>query len=803
MESAAVRTGDDTRRRGWFWHWNSIVTQYDPLIGLKGVGLLNSYTVWTDRRESSPMRGYAFPSQQSEADFYGEDRAELIAINKILVALDLIEIKKEMVLRVDEQGHRWRVPHNLYRVKDTDDSRGLTTADVLRVTELAERDAAVYRHLRRVFSARFSPIDPANVWHAILPEVRQTPAWQRLAAKTAREEERFSARSKAGHASRRAGSEVAAVDTFAATGTDESLAPAGDTTTAETTPSDSKSTGPSTLLTTSVASSNDGSGPDVGPSNRGLDATPTTVGGTAVGPSNPGRPTDVAPSNTIEDQSTTTTTTTFGTAGNDGRDGVVEIVDDGPPDNVVRITRPVTDPETVVTSAVTTGRPTQSQAEIEPTQARGVDSTGSTDRIAERRRQDEGIALTAFEAANGGRVATPAEVQILRQLAVQIDPSAADDPELTTGWAWIAAAIYEAVDAGSAYVAPRRVREITARWRREGRPGAIAPLPVDRDPASPEIPSAVLSLVTTDRDGARSRGAPAGWSGIGDGRRGADRAPRGDAARLATDSASGDPPWEGPALWEAIVRELARDIEPDRLAELARVVTVVRVTPDEVELATPAAVAATFRGGDRPLLARALSVVLRRTVRLTIRPVAPESTAPSPIAPGDGPSASATDQAATLPRADASILVHSPDDTGDGAAIPRRPDGQPRGTQRTGAASASQGDEGLTAPARSGAPTTIVSPIGHDDGIGLSDAHLWAAVVDEVIRSGDVTAANVSAWLKPARVAGRTATGGYVVTAPSDVARRRLDGPLRPALEAALARVLGPGATFEVATALT
>ncbi len=58
------RSGEDARRRGWFWHWNTIVTQYAPLIGLKGVGLLNSYTVWTDRREESPHRGYAFPSSR-------------------------------------------------------------------------------------------------------------------------------------------------------------------------------------------------------------------------------------------------------------------------------------------------------------------------------------------------------------------------------------------------------------------------------------------------------------------------------------------------------------------------------------------------------------------------------------------------------------------------------------------------------------------------------------------------------------------------------------------------------------------
>ena len=59
-----------------------------------------------DRPRARSRRTAATPSprQQSEADFYGEDRAELITINKILVALDLIEIRKEMVLRADPAG---------------------------------------------------------------------------------------------------------------------------------------------------------------------------------------------------------------------------------------------------------------------------------------------------------------------------------------------------------------------------------------------------------------------------------------------------------------------------------------------------------------------------------------------------------------------------------------------------------------------------------------------------------------------------------------------------------------------------
>ena len=96
---AVPTAGQDIRHRGWYWHWNTLITQYAPLLGLKGVGLLNSYTVWTDRREGSPHQGYAFPAQEAEAKFYGEGREELITLNKVLVALDLIEIHKEMVLR--------------------------------------------------------------------------------------------------------------------------------------------------------------------------------------------------------------------------------------------------------------------------------------------------------------------------------------------------------------------------------------------------------------------------------------------------------------------------------------------------------------------------------------------------------------------------------------------------------------------------------------------------------------------------------------------------------------------------------
>jgi hypothetical protein len=398
-----ARSGDDTRRRGWFWHWNSIVTQYAPLIGLKGVGLLNSYTVWTDRREESPTRGYAFPSQQREAAFYGEDRAELITINKILVALDLIEIRKEMVLRTDEKGRRWRVPHNFYRVKDQGDGFTLTAGAVDRVVALADEDAAVYRYVRRIFSEKFAPIDGANVWHGILEDLRSTERWQRLAAKTAKTEKRASARSKAGHASRRA---QATEGVFSSPDDGDSATPEA---TAAATGFDSGNVANDSdndTVATSVAPINTGSRVDVAGANSGSGR----IRRTGDAGSNRGRPTSVRPSNRTYHQESTTTT---------------EIDNDA------------------------------------STEVGALPETPPPVALSTRAR-----AIRRFEEAND-RTATAAEQRLLGALARDLaERTGLAEME---AWRWLGDAVDEAVAAGSAYVAPRRVGEIVIRWSRDGR----------------------------------------------------------------------------------------------------------------------------------------------------------------------------------------------------------------------------------------------------------------------------------------------------------------------------------------------
>ena len=487
-----ARSGQDERRRGWFWHWNGIVTQYTPLIGLKGIGLLNSYTVWTDRREDSPHRGYAFPSQQSEANFYGEDRSELITINKILVALDLIEIRKEMVRKTDAQGRRWKVPQNLYRVKDRTEGIDLTGADVLRVVELADRDKAVFRHVRKIFSSRFEPIDRNNVWHAILEEVDDHPIWRKLTERVADQEAKASARTKAGHRSRArrqnkptgdqpsqglesgpegeeeqlqdrtmgSASDLAAVMTTGHIVPD--ALPDTEQVVANESPPGTDVAQLNSGSTVIADTSSNGSGSAVDGGSNGSHENE----GDSVADSNEGCESSVEPGNTMYYQSSsTTTTTTTSTVGNDRK-----------------------------ASPEAGGSPEESSGpghqELEGrSQGNPSSGNGSSSPEAERDYQpgdgasglgapEQGLAgapgggplgdpsplvLSLYEAAND-RPATRLERILLSEL--EADAAVAAEAVGSSGSEWVAEALREAVGSGSAFVAPKRIREIVTRWER-------------------------------------------------------------------------------------------------------------------------------------------------------------------------------------------------------------------------------------------------------------------------------------------------------------------------------------------------
>jgi hypothetical protein len=594
------RSGLDARRRGWFWHWNNVVTQYAPLIGLKGVGLLNSYTVWTDRRDESPHRGYAFPSQQSEADFYGEDRSELITINKILVALDLIEIRKEMLTRVDERGRRWRVPHNLYRVKDRPDGVDLRAIDVLRVAELAKKDAAVFRYVRRVFSERFRPIDGDNVWQAILTELRNDPTWRELQDRTSAIEKRASARTRAGHQSRAGNSNQTRQPATDPT----SDTPESDDAKGVVLPDAQQHRNSRSHSATSVAAINTGS-----PQSRETAVEPTNgasevdvaafnngsgqFGRSTAAAGNDGLKGVVDPSNTTYDQSLSTTTTTTTRLTDAGREGNAhhqqpttsrtaeqsatagrDEMDEGVTgsrgvavvENEAALVRPVVD---------------WNEGDGDGQRTAGTRAGGGT---GERRLADPAaggplvdpgpLVISTFEAANDRR-ATPLERHLLAELERDADPPARAAG--ATGADWVVAAMREAVASGSTFVAPKRIREIVTRWSSDARnaPPATAP------GLSPVVAG---SSSGTDDPTADVR-LPGGASGR--------------------------------AVWAAVVSDLARVLDRDaheRLLADSRISRYWRGTV-EIRVASPAA-AGKLSNEYRGLIERHLNSRLRRPVAI-------------------------------------------------------------------------------------------------------------------------------------------------------------------------------------------
>jgi hypothetical protein len=694
------RAGVDARRRGWFWHWNSVVTQYAPLIGLKGVGLLNSYTVWTDRRDESPHRGFAFPSQQAEADFYGEERAELITINKILVALDLIEIRKEMLLRTDERGRRWRVPHNLYRVKDRQDSVALRADDVLHVAELARADAAVFRYVRRVFSSRFKPIDRDNVWATILEEVSRHPTWRELQARAAEIESRASARTRAGHHTRSTQARRPSSDDAergALTGGHLSVAPLPN--------GEQRASGvqrgPTTvdhsndalgMRGTAVAAANEGSVTAAAAASNGLaalDAAP-------VDPGNTGHATVVAATNTTYDQDnlTTTTTTTAaiesrrppglastvatpspaqrgrsafstrpaieaaakaaddeeGTAGSAGggdmRSAAPWVRAGGSPEVSGPADRPSGSDVGACAGAeagwlagedggggIGVGAVNASElAEPDGGVARDLEVGG--DAPGERRWPvdaraggDDGqrhlagadgggplgdpspLVVSIFESANDRR-ATPLERVLLAELECYADPAARAAG--TTGAGWVVAAVREAVASGSSFVAPKRIREIIARWASESesppaRPaGRLAALSSGPPLAGP--PPAAPAVVEADTPDVR---LPGGASGA--------------------------------AVWSAVLAELRRALDGAAFERLLAGSAVSRCHRGTVEIRVASPGAADKLAAEyRPLVERHLNARLRRPV--TVRFV--HATLPSEHASSAEP---AGDRSTTIP----------------------------------------------------------------------------------------------------------------------------------------------------------
>lgn len=761
-EGAVATAGQDIRHRGWYWHWNTLITQYAPLLGLKGVGLLNSYTVWTDRREGSPHQGYAFPTQDAEGKFYGEGREELITLNKILVALDLIAIHKEMVLRQDDRNRRWRVPHNFYRVKDPRDGLVLNLPAVVRVLELANRDRNVFRSIRHIFGAQFAPIDRTSIWHYLLPELRQLPLWQQLAERAERE--------------RRGGKkilvlvppdETPTIDTIEAT-----IAPNTDIDTQTIAVIHEEApviADKGISRDADFASRTDGvaridaeiapEAPDVVPN----DAERHSIHDEGTPIIESARPSFVAPTDRNYYQGgeskEETSTSTSSTSTRESVSSIFEALAE-------REERERMGESALDASAADggDGRPFLPEQPLPPVPAlpedgavivRALDVTEPpTAAYAQQT-----ATITDIEAAltmANGRPPSDMEISLLVQVARECDPAAQGQGYGPgTGLGWVLAAIWEAVNSGSQFVAPKRVAAICDRWMIEGfgsdnranpnaPPAVHTPPPTWSMPTMSGEPPADSPSVTITDSGSLPILPEIGYPSV---------PPATTPGTAATEA-------EARRLWEQVMRRLEGVLHPDALERWfvgARVTTIER---DRVVVAVPGADIALKLASYRGLISRRMSEALGRTVDVVFQATR-LSTPPAPTAD----SVQQSTQVYSLPVADPPSRWSWPASTASGSfpAVPAEvaPTSSPNPPEEIPAA---------PHPEPPAVPTAASPSL---TSTGLTNRQIWAMALQDL--QGRMSGATFAVWIRSAELLTIEPDGTLVIGARNRVQRERLE----------------------------
>jgi hypothetical protein len=86
---------------------------------------------------------------------------------------------------------------------------------------------------------------------------------------------------------------------------------------------------------------------------------------------------------------------------------------------------------------------------------------------------------------------------------------------------------------------------------------------------------------------------------------------------------------------------------------------------------------------------------------------------------------------------------------------------------------------------------------------GMTSDQVWTAMLAELSTNGEIPPANVSAWLRPARLIGRSADGSLILGAPHTLAQRRIETRFHQPVEDAAARVIGMPVRVEAVVAST
>jgi len=758
-EGAAATAGQDIRHRGWYWHWNTLITQYAPLLGLKGVGLLNSYTVWTDRREGSPHQGYAFPTQDAEGKFYGEGREELITLNKILVALDLIEIHKEMVLRQDDRNRRWRVPHNFYRVKDPRDGLVLNLPTVVRVLELAHRDRNVFRHVRHIFGAQFAPIDRTSIWHYLLPELRQLPLWQQLAERAERE--------------RRGGKKILALvppqetatilisDTTTAINSDIASHTIERPREEETFPTDKGITADADFaVRTDGVPRVDAEIADVAP----RDAEGYSMHDEGKTIIEPARSSFVAPVDRTYNQEgeseEETSTRTSSTKTRESVSAIFEALAQRGEHERRESIPPIAETETI--SPFLPAQPLPPIPDFPEDGEVVVRALDVTEPPSAAYAQQTAT-ITDIEAAltmANGRPPSDMEISLLVQVARECDTAAHEQGYGPgTGLGWVLAAIWEAVNSGSQFVAPKRVAAICDRWIIEGfgsdnranpnaPPAVHMPPPTWPMPTMSGEPTATPPPMTITDSASLPILPEIGYASV---------PPATTPGTAATEA-------EARRLWEQVIRRLEGVLHPDALERWFIGARVTTIEHDRVIVVVPGADIALKLASYRGLISRRMSEALGRTVDVVFQATR-LSTPPPP--PTENPVQQSTqvysppvsETPSPWPWPATPVSANQPEES------PERGDTQVRDT-----------------PALP-PPTPAVR-----SSTGLTNQQIWAMALQDL--QSRMSGATFAVWIRPAELLAIEADGTLVIGARNRVQRERLERQHLSDLIAVLGKIL-------------
>ena len=85
----------------------------------------------------------------------------------------------------------------------------------------------------------------------------------------------------------------------------------------------------------------------------------------------------------------------------------------------------------------------------------------------------------------------------------------------------------------------------------------------------------------------------------------------------------------------------------------------------------------------------------------------------------------------------------------------------------------------------------------------MTSDQVWTAMLAELATNGEIPPANVSAWLRPARLIGRNIDRTLILGAPHTLAQRRIETRFHQPIEDAAARVIGTPVRVETVVAST